>query len=54
MSENRECVLVPRLPTKEMLDTVWAEAHEENAAGAWRDMIEARESSLQQGELSQG
>lgn len=47
-------VLVPRTPTKEMIQAGWAEANDENASGVWRDMIEAWESSRQQGEVCQG
>lgn len=36
-----EMVLVPRVPTAEMIDAAWATALDENAAGVWRDMIEA-------------
>ncbi len=35
-----DMVLVPRNPTKEMLEAGWYEAHAENAEGTWRDMIE--------------
>lgn len=34
-------VLVPRHPTKEMLDEAWADAHAEDARGVWDSMIEA-------------
>jgi hypothetical protein len=34
-----EFVLVPRVPTKEMLEAAWAEAVGEDAAGVWREMI---------------
>ena len=34
-------VLVPKVPTKEMIDAAWADAHEEDAAGVWREMINA-------------
>lgn len=34
-------VLVPRTPTKEMLDAAWASALAEDAAGVWAAMIEA-------------
>ena len=34
-------VLVPREPTKAMLDEAFDSAHEENAAGVWRDMLSA-------------
>ena len=33
-----EFVLVPRVPTREMLKAGWYEANEENAASVWRDM----------------
>lgn len=33
--------LVPIVPTEKMLDEAWAEAHEEDAAGVWREMIKA-------------
>jgi hypothetical protein len=35
--------VVPRVPTKAMLEEGWYEAHEENAAGVWEDMIKAWE-----------
>jgi hypothetical protein len=38
-------VVVPKVPSKKMLDEGWYEAHDENAAGVWRDMIEAYEST---------
>ncbi len=47
-------VLVPRTPTKAMLEGGLYEAHDENAAGTWRDMIEAWELSRQHRELGQG
>lgn len=53
---ENEFVLVPRKPTAAMIKAGWYEAHDENAAGTWRDMIEAWEletSSLQQGEVGQ-
>jgi hypothetical protein len=34
-------VLVPREPTKEMLEAAWADALAEDAAGVWRAMIAA-------------
>lgn len=34
-----EVVLVPVTPTKEMIESAWAEAHEEDAEGVWREMI---------------
>ncbi len=36
-----EMVLVPRQPTKEMLDAAYLDAHDEDAAGVWASMIEA-------------
>jgi hypothetical protein len=36
-----EMVLVPRIPTKEMIDAAWASALDENAMGVWEDMIQA-------------
>jgi hypothetical protein len=48
---QEEFVLVPRNPTKEMLAEGWYEAHEENAAGVWRAMIEAWELSQKQREV---
>jgi hypothetical protein len=43
---QREYVVVPRIPTKEMLADGWYGAHEENAASVWELMIEAWERSL--------
>ena len=43
-SENdkeTEMVLVPRRPTKEMIEAAWATALDENAAGVWESMIQA-------------
>lgn len=40
-----EFVLVPRVPTKEMLQSAWAEALAEDAAGVWSAMIERYEES---------
>lgn len=34
-------VIVPREPTEAMLDAAWAEALGEDAAGVWREMINA-------------
>lgn len=39
--DQREMILVPRIPTKEMLDAGWADAHAENTLGVWESMIEA-------------
>lgn len=36
-----EMVLVPRKPTKEMLEAAWADALAEDAEGVWKSMIEA-------------
>jgi hypothetical protein len=42
LEENQtEMVLVPRHPTKSMLKAAWCAAHDEDAVGVWRDMIEA-------------
>jgi len=38
-ADDSRMVLVPREPTKQMIDEAWAAALEENAAGVWRDMI---------------
>lgn len=39
--QKQEMVLVPRHPTKEMIEAAWADAHGEDALGVWRSMIEA-------------
>ena len=44
----------PRHPTIAMLKAGWYEAHDENALGVWRDVIEAWESTLEDRELGQG
>jgi hypothetical protein len=41
MSEESEFVLVPRTPTKQMLEAAWADALAEDAAGVWKSMLEA-------------
>ncbi len=46
-----EMILVPRTPTKEMLEAAWAEALAEDAAGVWKAMIDAW---LEQRKLGQG
>jgi hypothetical protein len=51
---QQEFVLVPRTPTKEMLEAAWADALAEDAMGVWRAMVERWESSCKQGELGQG
>ena len=45
-----EMVLVPRKPTKEMIEAAYWDANDENAAGVWESMIEAWLSS-QKGKL---
>jgi hypothetical protein len=47
-----EMVLVPRTPTKEMIEAGWASAHDEDAVAVWEDMIEAWLAS-EQGKLVQ-
>jgi hypothetical protein len=37
-------ICVPKVPTASMLDAGWADAHEEDAAGVWREMIQSVES----------
>lgn len=37
----RAAIAAMREPTKEMIGAAWAEAHDENALGVWRDMIDA-------------
>ena len=39
--DNAEMVLVPRHPTKEMIEAAWAEALAEDAVGVWKEMIDA-------------
>jgi hypothetical protein len=46
-----EYVLVPRVPTKEMLEAAWADALGEDAGGVWKSMIENWESSSQKREI---
>ena len=36
---DSEMVLVPRVPTEEMIEAAWAAATAEDAAGVWRAMI---------------
>jgi hypothetical protein len=43
MTGQSEYVLVPREPTPAMLKAGWYEAHDEDAEGVWRVMIEAYE-----------
>jgi len=44
--QQEDMILVPRNPTKEMIDEAWAEALGEDAAGVWNSMIESWEKSL--------
>lgn len=39
--KDQEMVLVPRRPTKEMIDAAFYSATDEDAAGVWDDMIKA-------------
>jgi len=43
---QREMILVPRIPTEEMVDEAWAEALGEDAVGVWKSMIATWERSL--------
>ncbi len=54
VKNSEDYVLVPRKPTEAMLEAGWYEAHDENAAGTWRDMIEAWELSKKERKISQG
>lgn len=38
--EDAELVLVPRRPTKEMIEEAWADAMAEDAEAVWTRMIE--------------
>jgi hypothetical protein len=38
-------VIVPRAPTKEMMEAAWADALSEDAAAVWSSMIESAEST---------
>lgn len=40
-STNQEMVLVPRRPTREMIEAAYWAALDEDAEGVWRHMIEA-------------
>jgi hypothetical protein len=44
--QREDYVLVPRKPTKEMIEAAWADALAEDAEGVWRSMIEQYESSV--------
>ena len=52
--EHSDYILVPRRPTEAMIKAGWYEAHDENPLGVWHDMIEAWESSIKDGEFSNG
>ena len=52
--QRADYILVPRMPTETMIKAGWDQAHEKNAPGVWRDMIEAWESDHKDRELSQG
>lgn len=51
MTEQKKSayVLVPRIPTKEMLEAAWADALGEDAKGVWQAMIEEYEKNLSHG-----
>ena len=36
----RAAIEAMRIPTDAMVEAGWAESHDENAAGTWRDMID--------------
>lgn len=38
--DNVEMVVVPRIPTREMLNAAWADALAEDAEGVWKSMID--------------
>jgi hypothetical protein len=44
--QDEEMVLVPRKPTRKMLDATSDNAHDENAAGVWETMIACYEGRL--------
>jgi hypothetical protein len=44
--EESDFVLVPRQPTKEMLEAAWADALGEDARGVWQSMINAYYKSI--------
>lgn len=52
--EQSKFVLVPRIPTEEMLKAAWADAHDESAIGVWESMLEAWESSVKDGKFENG
>ena len=51
---QQDYVLVPRVPTREMLEAGWYEAHDEDAAGVWREMIRVWESQKMDRESTSG
>jgi hypothetical protein len=38
--KKSDFILVPRVPTEAMLKAGWYEAHDEDAGGCWRVMVE--------------
>ena len=48
---DNEMVLVPRVPTKAMLDAAWADALGEDASGVWGSMIAAWLEQRERGEV---
>ena len=40
-ADETEMVLVPRVPTKEMLEAAWGAARFEDAEGVWAAMVQA-------------
>ena len=52
--QQDEYVLVPRKPTKAMLEAAWADALAENAEGVWRSMIENFEGYASSGKSASG
>jgi hypothetical protein len=50
---QREMIVVPRIPTKEMLAYGWYGAHVEDAGQTWSLMIEAWEKSSEETGLSE-
>jgi hypothetical protein len=50
--QQAEYILVPRKPTKEMLEAAWADALGEDAAGVWKAMIDNWESASEKWEFS--
>ncbi len=48
---QRDMILVPRNPTRAMLEAAVDSAQDEKANLVWKDMIEAWESSIEHGEV---